>query len=143
MSKPVPHLLVWLIDDDEDDHFFIRRVVERAEALVILKCFATAMDAMRELSQPQCPTPDLIICDLKMPALSGDAFVRWLRGTRHHLTPVVVRSTSELERDIMAAYESGANAFVRKGMDLTGIDDNVRHIVRFGMMLKEARAGTT
>src|SRR5512138_2887907 len=104
MPKVAPQLLVWLIDDDEDDYMLIHCVIERAQAPVALRFFRTAMEAIKKLSEPRCATPDLIICDLKMPALSGDTFVRWLRGTRHHLVPVVMRSTSELEHDIRMAY---------------------------------------
>lgn len=143
MPKIAPQLLVWLIDDDENDHLLIHRVIERVEAPVAVRYFRAAITAMNELSRPGCVPPDLIICDLKMPALSGDTFVRWLRGTEHCLVPVVMRSTSELEQDISAAYESGANAFVRKGMDLAAMDDNMRNIVQFGLMLKQVRGRAT
>jgi CheY-like chemotaxis protein len=141
MTNPAHELAVWLIDDDEDDHFIIQRVMLRAKIPVLLRCFPNAVAAMEELRSNDCVSPDLIICDLKMPALSGDTFVRWLRSTRHASIPVVMRSTSELERDIASAYESGANAFVRKGMDLISTGDNVHNIVRFGLMLKQARSG--
>jgi CheY-like chemotaxis protein len=139
MPKSAPQLLVWLVDDDENDYLLIHRIIERVEAPVALRYFRAAIAAMKELLLPHCVPPDLIICDLKMPALSGDTFVRWLRSTKHRLVPVVMRSTSELEQDIRAAYESGANAFVPKGMDLEAMDDNVRNIVRFGLMLKQVR----
>ena len=136
--KGTQDLKVWLIDDDENDHVLVQRAVDRSAMRVSFCSFPTAVDAMRELSS-QCVPPDIILCDLKMPALSGDTFVRWLRSTRHRAVPVVMRSTSDIEKDIVAAYDSGANAFVNKGMELKAITKNVRHMVQFGMMLKRSR----
>lgn len=139
MTDGGPDLCVWLVDDDENDQFFVHRCVDHSVIRVSLRCFPTAQAAMTELQSPQCLPPDLIVCDMKMPELSGDSFVRWLRSTQHRSIPVVVRSTSDLETDVVAAYESGANAFVKKGMNLQKIQYNIGHIVQFGLMLKRSQ----
>src|ERR1041385_6174299 len=87
------NLQVWLIDDAENDHLLIQRVIDRSTLRVSFLFFPSAIAAMKELCLPQCQSPDLILCDMKMPALSGDTFVRWLRSTRHRAVPVVMRST--------------------------------------------------
>lgn len=140
MTRPTHPLVVWLIDDDENDHLFLRRSAKRVPQEVALRCFPSALEAIKVLSLPHCPSPDLILCDMRMPKLSGDAFVRWLRSTRHRSVPVVIRSTSDLESDILTAYESGANAYVQKGMELNRIEYNFNHLMAFGLMVKRGQA---
>ncbi len=139
MSEGALNLSMWLIDDDENEHRFVQHSIRHSRIDVSLRCFASAIEARQELQSPRCELPDLIVCDLNMPGLSGDAFLCWLRGAKKSSIPVVIRSTSDLENDIRIAYESGGNAFVQKGMSLEEIDYSVGHIAEFGVMLKRGR----
>lgn len=65
------------------------------------------------------PVPDVIICDIKMPRVSGHEFVRWLRQQpEFSKLPVFMFSSSGLMRDMASAMEEGANGFFVKPLSL-------------------------
>src|SRR4051812_38994558 len=62
-----------------------------------------------------CPTPDLIIMDLKMPVVAGGEALEIIRQDpqwRH--IPVFVLSSSTRQSDIDAAYRFGAQLYIIK-----------------------------
>lgn len=65
------------------------------------------------------PLPDLIICDIKMPLVSGDEFVLWLRDQEAFKTlPVFMFSSSDLLRNKSQSLLNGANRYFIKPMAL-------------------------
>lgn len=59
--------------------------------------------------------PFLIILDINLPKLSGLEVLRRIRATPDlRLIPVVLLTSSREDRDLMAGYELGANAYVVK-----------------------------
>lgn len=80
-----------------------------------------AMDYLRRQSAYQDETmPDLVLLDLNLPRKDGMEVLKEMKDdpTLRHI-PVVVLTTSEAERDILASYELGANCFISKPVDLT------------------------
>ena len=64
--------------------------------------------------------PDLVLLDLNLPKKDGLEVLKELReATDLKHIPVVVLTTSEAERDILASYQLGANCFISKPVDLT------------------------
>jgi CheY-like chemotaxis protein len=62
--------------------------------------------------------PAVLLLDLKMPRVDGFAVLRALRADpAWQRLPVVVLTSSREERDIIASYDSGTNAFVVKPVD--------------------------
>jgi CheY-like chemotaxis protein len=67
------------------------------------------------------PRPDLILLDLNLPRKDGREVLRELKQSPDpelRRIPVVVLTTSGLERDILSAYEQHANAYITKPVDL-------------------------
>jgi chemotaxis family two-component system response regulator Rcp1 len=83
-------------------------------------------------SRPDRP-PRLILLDLKLPGMSGFDVLQAVRGhVSEHVrrTPVVVLTTSRAPADVRRAYDLGANAFLRKPLELPDFIDligDVRH----------------
>jgi CheY-like chemotaxis protein len=60
-----------------------------------------------------------MLLDLNLPGRSGHEILEEMKADAElRKIPVVVLSTSEAERDVMRAYQSGANSFVSKPMDV-------------------------
>lgn len=64
------------------------------------------------------PLPLVILLDLNLPRISGlDVLSQWKsRPVSRHI-PVVVLSSSGEDRDLLAAYDLGANSYIVKPVD--------------------------
>jgi CheY-like chemotaxis protein len=91
---------------DDDDLLAVARDGEEAVALID--------------SRADRP-PRLILLDLKLPGMSGFDVLQAIRGhASEHVrrTPVVILTTSRAPADVRRAYDLGANAFLRKPLEL-------------------------
>lgn len=65
------------------------------------------------------PRPDLVLLDLNMPRKDGREVLAEMKGDATLKSiPVVVLTTSDVQRDVEASYLCGANSFVTKPMDV-------------------------
>lgn len=65
------------------------------------------------------PRPDLILLDLNMPRMNGREFLVAIKADPALADiPVVVLTTSEVERDVEASYKSGAAGYITKPVDM-------------------------
>lgn len=62
--------------------------------------------------------PEVVLLDLKLPKIGGLEVLRRMRAEEStRRIPVVVLTSSNEERDVLAGYNLGANSFVRKPVD--------------------------
>lgn len=85
--------------------------------------------------------PKLIFLDLKMPKLNGLEVLRQIKADpQSKFIPVVILSSSNQEKDILASFESGANSYVVKPMaynDFTKvIQDSVNYWLKINQFFK-------
>lgn len=115
---------ILLVEDDLGDAGLVRIALRRGQFSVALhhvKNGNEALGFLRRIGRDylEAPRPDLILLDLNLPGRSGHEILQELKsdnGLRG--IPVVVLSTSEAERDIVKAYQLGANSFMSKPMDV-------------------------
>ena len=87
-------------------------------------------------------TPALVLLDIKMPRLDGIEVLQRLRAdTRTRVLPVVILTTSTEDIDLVRAYESGANAYVRKPVSLAQFQEAVRQLGLFWILTNEPPRG--
>jgi len=81
---------ILVVDDDPD----VRRVLAdafQAEGFRVM----TAANGMQALHRARDAAPDVIVLDLSMPMMSGDAFLfAWRAGAETHSVPVVAISAA-------------------------------------------------
>jgi two-component system response regulator len=83
-------------------------------------------------------TPALVLLDIKMPRLDGIEVLQRLRAdSRTKILPVVVLTTSNEDIDLVRAYESGANAYVRKPVSLAQFQEAVQQLGLFWILTNE------
>ena len=83
-------------------------------------------------------TPALILLDIKMPRLDGIEVLQRLRADkRTSVLPVGILTTSSEDIDLVRAYESGANAYVRKPVSLAQFQEAVRQLGLFWILTNE------
>ena len=77
----------------------------------------------------EAPRPDLIILDLNLPRKDGREVLAELKEDPDLARiPVVVMTTSDSERDVLAAYDHHVNAYIRKPVDLERFVEVVKSI---------------
>ncbi len=65
------------------------------------------------------PRPDLILLDLNMPRMDGRECLAALKEDATLRTiPVVILTTSDVERDVVASYQLGAAGYITKSVDM-------------------------
>lgn len=84
------------------------------------------------------PSPRLVLLDMKLPKVEGLEVLAEIRRhdrTRH--VPVVMLTSSRIEREVRAAYELGANGYVEKPVDFVRFREVVRCLGAFWMGVNE------
>jgi chemotaxis family two-component system response regulator Rcp1 len=80
--------------------------------------------------------PDLIFLDLNLPKKDGRQVLAEIKtDPRLRKIPVLIFTSSDLEEDILVAYDRHANCYLRKPVDLEGLRQAVRQIETFWFSL--------
>lgn len=137
---------VLLVEDNQDDEVLALRALRRATGdldIVIARDGVEALEFIfgNESDQEALPVnmPKLILLDVKLPRLSGFDVLRKIRGnanTRH--IPVVMLTSSSEQKDILEAYEIGANSYIRKPVDFAEFSETVKYICTYWLTMNHA-----
>jgi len=123
---------ILLVDDSPDDVELTRLALEEnaiANTLVVAHDGAEAIEMLSAESISQRGLPAVILLDLNLPKVDGTEVLRHLRyNDRTRLVPVVVLTSSEEERDLVATYNLGANSYIRKPVDFTEFLAVMQHL---------------
>ena len=123
---------ILLVDDSPDDVELTRLALEEnaiANTLVVAHDGAEAIEMLSAESISQRGLPAVILLDLNLPKVDGTEVLRHLRYNEHtRLVPVVVLTSSEEERDLVATYNLGANSYIRKPVDYTEFLAVMQHL---------------
>lgn len=118
--RPVQILLV---EDDPGDVVLTKEALAEGKVANTLDVVPDGVEAMRYLRREgeyaRASRPDLILLDLNLPKKTGREVLEELQADAGLRTiPVVVLTTSEGEEDIAKAYQSNANCYITKPVDL-------------------------
>ncbi|MDD2761742.1 MAG: response regulator [Methylomonas sp.] len=73
----------------------------------------------RKPPHENAPRPDLILLDLNMPRMNGHEFLNAIKAEPALCDiPVVVLTTSEVQRDVEASFKLGAAGYITKPVDI-------------------------
>lgn len=134
---------ILLVEDNPDDEALTLRALKKnnilnqvvvardgVEALEFM--FGTGAHAGRDVSQ----SPQIVLLDLKLPKVDGLEVLRRIRADeRTCLQPVVILTTSNEERDIIASYQLGANSYIRKPVDFEQFMEAVRQLGLYWLVI--------
>jgi DNA-binding NarL/FixJ family response regulator len=130
----MPDLKILLIDDHPLLRNGVAAVLGAQPGLSVVGEAGTGKQALEML---QHLTPDLCVVDLRMPGITGAEFMRLARQARPGLKFVVL-TTYDGEDEVREAIDSGAQAFVLKGMASEQLVGAVRTVGAGGRYLPEA-----
>ncbi len=137
--------IILLVEDNPKDEMLTLRSLKKchvANQVVVVRDGAEALDylfasgdyAERDLND----MPTVILLDIKLPKIDGLEVLRRLRADeRYQLLPIVILTSSDEERDILAGYELGANSYVRKPVAFADFSRAVADLGRYWLLTNE------
>lgn len=131
--KDAAHGCILLIEDDEVDVIKVRRAFEKNKLPHPLHVSENGLDALQFLRSKsgEAPSdfPGIILLDLNTPKMNGIEFLRELRTDPRlkHLV-VVVLTTSQDERDVVAAYGYNVAGYIVKPVSFQEFVDALSRI---------------
>lgn len=139
LGRPIEILLV------EDDPGDVLLTVEAFKGAKVLNHVSVAEDGVEALAflrrqgrYAQTPLPDLILLDLNMPRKDGREVLAEIKDDPVlKRIPVVILTTSQDERDILQAYNTHANSYITKPVDLKQFLAVVESIENFWLTVVE------
>jgi CheY-like chemotaxis protein len=111
------HLLnILLVEDDEVDVMNVKRAFQKAHITNPLFVAGNGLEALEMLRGSEIPKQRrLVLLDLNMPRMNGIEFLRELRKDPElSATPVVVLTTSTMDRDKFEAYNLNIAGYLVK-----------------------------
>jgi DNA-binding response OmpR family regulator len=133
--------LILLVEDDPDHEALAIRALRKANVandIKVARDGAEALDYMNGVAEGKNPLPQLVLLDLKLPKVEGLEVLRNIRATdKTALMPVVVLTSSDEERDIVASYRLGVNSYIRKPVNFTDFAEATRQLGMYWLLLNQ------
>jgi CheY-like chemotaxis protein len=114
-------LNILLVEDDDVDVMNVRRAFKKNNIANPLFVAGNGIEALEQLRNGKIPRERrIILLDLNMPRMNGIEFLRELRADSElNLTPVIVLTTSNDERDRIEAYNLNVAGYILKPVTFT------------------------
>ena len=114
MTAPLLNIL--LVEDDEVDVMNVKRAFQKAHITNPLFVANNGVEALIKLRSGEVPNHRrLVLLDLNMPRMNGIEFLREVRRDPElRATPVVVLTTSTIDRDKFDAYDLNIAGYLVK-----------------------------
>jgi CheY-like chemotaxis protein len=133
---------ILLVDDDPNDvELMLAALAEfnLANPVVVLRDGADALDYLRgEEAGGTSRRPVVVLLDLKMPKLNGlDVLEQLKTDDDLRMIPVVMLTSSREERDLVASYRLGVNAYVVKPVSFQEFIGAIKRLGVFWALVNE------
>jgi CheY-like chemotaxis protein len=135
---------ILLVEDNPDDAELTLMALTRVTGINNIIVAHDSVEVLQYLqAEPPSGSPDLlptvIFLDLKMPKINGIEVLQRLRANdRTRYLPVVMLTSSDEQQDILGAYLSGANSYIRKPVDSRRFNEVLEKIGRYWLELNAA-----
>ena len=134
---------ILLVEDNPDDEALTLRALKRNNILnevIVARDGAEALDYLfargAYSSRDTSKQPEVILLDLKLPKVDGLEVLQQIRqDERLRRLAVVILTSSNEERDIIAGYDLGANSYIRKPVDFNQFMEAVRQLGLYWLVL--------
>jgi CheY-like chemotaxis protein len=124
---------ILLVDDNEEEIFFINRIVlHNFDSKIKLYFANNGKEAVDFLENPSSPHIHLILLDINMPIMNGFEFLQYRSGhSNFQQLPVVMCSGSDSNRDRIEAKNLGANAYAIKPLNGAAFASLLDQVIHF------------
>ena len=140
---------ILLVEDDPKDIDLTLAALgdyKLANEVIVVRDGAEALDYLHTRGNYRSrarENPAVVLLDLKLPKVDGLEVLREIRSDeRLKLIPVVVLTSSREDRDMVASYKLGVNAYVVKPVDFHEFVNAVKELGVFWAMINEPPPGS-
>ena len=135
-SRHAEAIEILLIEDNPGDVALTREALRRSKINNALNVVNDGEEALAFLKQKPgyegSPTPHLILLDLNLPGIDGRELLTQVKAdTALRRIPVVVMTSSQADEDIVLSYDSHANCYITKPLNMDSFKKVVEAIDEF------------
>lgn len=134
---------ILLIEDNPDDEALTLRALAKNNIMNRVDVARDGEEAIRYFEgRSEDDMPQVVLLDLKLPKIDGLEVLRHLRSkpaTKH--LPIVILTSSKEDRDLVEAYNGGANSYVQKPVDFVAFVDAVKSLGIYWLVLNQRPPG--
>jgi DNA-binding response OmpR family regulator len=113
----------------EDDETVRTLLVRQLQTVYEVHQAADAQAALKMLEQIHAP--DLIICDVMMPGMTGVQFAKHLRGTNEYKqVPIIFLTARTGALDVIEGINAGARHYITKPFNMKDLLDKVAKVMK-------------
>jgi CheY-like chemotaxis protein len=140
---------ILLVEDDPKDVELTLTALEEynlANEVVLAKDGEEALDYLYcrgKFKTRSNENPAVLLLDLKLPKVDGLEVLKQIKSDeKFHLIPVVVLTSSREEKDMVASYKLGVNAYVVKPVDFHEFVNAIKELGVFWAVINEPPPGS-
>lgn len=134
---------VLLVEDNPNDELLTLRALRRdgiANEIAVVRDGQEALDFLlgtgAHAGRDTSVLPQVMLLDLKLPKLSGLEVLSRVRAEENLRTlPVVILTSSAMDRDVVEGYRLGANSFVQKPVSSEEFKEAIRRLGLFWVLV--------
>jgi CheY-like chemotaxis protein len=127
-------VVILLVEDDAGDQKLITQSLKAEKVSNNIQIASSGEAAIEYLNasiegDTSKPLPDLILLDLNMPGMGGKEFLRRLKQTPGLVDiPVVILTTSDMDKDIIESYRLHASGYIKKPCGLAEFQEVMKSL---------------
>lgn len=133
--------MILLVEDDPDHEALAIRALRKANVandIQVARDGAEALEYLDGVAEGRNKLPQLVLLDLKLPKIEGLDVLRAIRASdKTAILPVVVLTSSDEERDIVASYRLGVNSYIRKPVNFTDFAEATKQLGMYWLLLNQ------
>jgi CheY-like chemotaxis protein len=136
-ERPNRPFVILLVEDEPADAYLIKVALRETRAPIELHWVNDGIEAFEFLRREgdgfrAAPHPNLILLDLNMPRMDGREFLTAIKQEpQFRDIPVIMLTTSDVERDVLASYQLGAAGYVVKPVGLAELAAAVKGLEHY------------
>lgn len=134
MTAPPTPLRLVLVDDHALCRTGLTDLLHHRGGMSVLAALSDPEEVLRVLREQR---PDLVVLDLRMPAIDGLALLRRMRAEGID-TPALILTMSDSEADLSAALRLGVRGYLLKDMEPEAVITSIERCARGELMVAPA-----
>lgn len=140
---------ILMVEDDPEDVELTLTALEEynvANEIIVVHDGEEALDYLyyrRQFQKRSTDNPAVILLDLKLPKVDGLEVLKQVKSNEElKMIPVVVLTSSNQEKDMVASYQLGVNAYVVKPVHFHEFVNAIRELGVFWAVINEPPPGS-